>query len=168
VGGADAEFLEKEFMPEFTENDLVNLAKANVYIKLMIDGVASRPFSAETLPPDRPPLVSYRDVIIKNTRERYGTPRAIVDAKIAAEWETKGDTIIDEKIGRRGEQRLHDVLKSDARVERQKPRGHDDREVTSDENVPHVPTPKKEYPKSSASIEEMRRAINESLKKQSE
>ena len=50
VGAADAEFLEKEFMPEFLENDLVNLAKANIYIKLMIDGVASRPFSASHAP----------------------------------------------------------------------------------------------------------------------
>ena len=48
VGAEDAEFLEKEFMPEFLQNDLVNLSKANIYIKFMIDGVASRPFSAET------------------------------------------------------------------------------------------------------------------------
>src|SRR5271170_4899472 len=76
IGAADAEFLEKEFMPEFTEQDLVNLAKANVYIKLMIDGVASRPFSAETLPPHHAPLVSYRDAIIQNSQQHYGTPRA--------------------------------------------------------------------------------------------
>ncbi|HEB01417.1 MAG TPA: DUF87 domain-containing protein, partial [Candidatus Portnoybacteria bacterium] len=40
VGAADAEFLEKEFEPEFNMNDLVNLTKYNVYLKLMIDGVA--------------------------------------------------------------------------------------------------------------------------------
>ena len=63
VGAEDAEFLEKEFMPEFLQNDLVNLSKANIYIKLMIDGVASRPFSAETMPPQKIPLdiVSRRD-----------------------------------------------------------------------------------------------------------
>ena len=167
VGGADAEFLEKEFLPEFTENDLVNLAKANVYIKLMIDGVASHPFSAETLPPERPPLVSYRDVIIKNTQKKFGTPRAIVDAKIASEWETTSEAILDEKIGRRGEQRLHSVLKPDTRVEKQKPCEPDDREIINGENAPHIPTPK-QHPKSATSIEEMRRAITESLKKQSE
>jgi len=168
VGGADAEFLEKEFMPEFTENDLVNLAKANVYIKLMIDGVASRPFSAETLPPERPPLVSYRDVIVKNTQKKYGTPRAIVDAKIAAEWETKSDAILEDKIGRRGEQRLSNVLRPGVRFERQKPRSGDDHGSMSDKNMSQIPTVKEERSKSSASIEEMRRAINESLKKQSE
>src|SRR5580704_8839722 len=44
IGAEDAEFLENEFLPEFEPQDLVNLAKANVYIKLMIDGVTTRPF----------------------------------------------------------------------------------------------------------------------------
>src|ERR1700722_3048433 len=88
VGATDAEFLEKEFMPEFEQQDLVNLAKANVYVKLMIDGVSSRPFSAETLPPLPAPLVSHRDVIIRNSQEKYGTPRRIVEERIASEWET--------------------------------------------------------------------------------
>ncbi|MGB7957770.1 MAG: type IV secretion system DNA-binding domain-containing protein [Minisyncoccia bacterium] len=90
VGAEDAEFLEKEFMPEFLQNDLVNLSKANIYIKLMIDGVASRPFSAETMPPQKVPLDSYRDVIIKNSREHYGTPKAVVEAHIASEWRVGG------------------------------------------------------------------------------
>jgi CxxC-x17-CxxC domain-containing protein len=51
VGAADADFLEKEFEPIFYANDLVNLAKYNIYLKLMIDGVATTPFSAVTLPP---------------------------------------------------------------------------------------------------------------------
>jgi hypothetical protein len=68
----------------------VNLSKANIYIKLMIDGVASRPFSAETMPPQKIPLDSYRDVIIKNSREHYGTPKAVVEAHIASEWHVAG------------------------------------------------------------------------------
>lgn len=50
VGLADAELLEKEFAPEFSAYDLVNLPNYHVYLKLMIDGVVSRPFSAETFP----------------------------------------------------------------------------------------------------------------------
>ena len=170
MGAADAEFLENEFLPEFTENDLVNLSKANVYIKLMIDGVASRPFSAETMPPDHPSLVSYRDVIIKNTREKYGTPRAIVDAKIASEWETKSDAIVNEKIDRRGEQRLDHVLRPDTRpIERPRPRdGGAPHGAMHGNNAPRIPVPGGEHPKAQTSIEEMRHAINESLKKQSE
>ncbi len=45
----DAEILEKEFAPEFRAVDLVGLPNYHVYLKLMIDGVVSRPFSAETL-----------------------------------------------------------------------------------------------------------------------
>lgn len=111
VGAEDGEFLEKEFMPEFLQNDLVNLAKANIYVKLMIDGVASRPFSAETIAPEAMPIVSYRDVIIKNSRERYGTPKAVVESRIAGEWLAKSDSAIDEKIGRRDEKRLSEVLR---------------------------------------------------------
>jgi len=82
VGAEDAEFLEKEFLPEFNANDLVNLTKYNIYIKLMIDGVAGRPFSAQTLPPLPLPKESHKEKIIKVSRERYGTPRNIIEGKI--------------------------------------------------------------------------------------
>ena len=114
VGAADGEFLEKEFMPEFLQNDLVNLAKANIYIKLMIDGVSSKPFSATTLPPHIQPLMSYKDIIIKNTRAHYAVPRAIVDARIASEWNGQSDAIIDEKLGRRNEKPLAQMLRPGA------------------------------------------------------
>jgi len=83
VGAEDAEFLEREFMPDFTAQDLVNLTKYNVYIKLMIDGVAGRPFSAETLPPSRTEEKSNKEKIIKISRERYGVKRDIVEDKIS-------------------------------------------------------------------------------------
>jgi len=51
VGADDAEFLEKEFEPEFTPQDIVNLPNFKVYLKLMIDGVSSRPFSAKLFRP---------------------------------------------------------------------------------------------------------------------
>ena len=83
VGAEDAEYLEKEFVPQFTAADLVNLPKYNIYLKLMVDGVAGRPFSAQTLPPFPKPAQSYRDQIIKLSREKYSTPREIVEEKIA-------------------------------------------------------------------------------------
>src|SRR3989339_1661735 len=51
VGSDDADFLEKEFDPEFTPLDIVNLPNYKIYLKLMIDGVTSRPFNIRTLPP---------------------------------------------------------------------------------------------------------------------
>jgi len=81
VGGEDAEFLAKEFFPTFTEDDLLNLTKYNVYMKLMIDGVASEPFSAVTIPPLQI-LTNNREKIIKVSRERYSTPKSVVEEKI--------------------------------------------------------------------------------------
>jgi CxxC-x17-CxxC domain-containing protein len=83
IGAADAEFLEKEFEPTFMMNDLVNLPKYNVYMKLMIDGMTSEAFSATTLPPlSVDDLEGNADKIIKNSRQRYSTPRSIIEEKI--------------------------------------------------------------------------------------
>ncbi len=84
VGAEDGEFLEKEFSPEFTMTDIVNLGKYNVYLKLMIDGLAGRSFSAETLPPIPALQESNRGKIIQVSRERYSMPRQIIEEKIAS------------------------------------------------------------------------------------
>jgi len=85
IGAEDAQFLEREFLPEFNSSDLVNLAKYNIYLKLMIDGMASRPFSAETLPPASKPEELNKEEIIKKSREKYGTERKKVEEKIS-QW----------------------------------------------------------------------------------
>jgi len=82
TGAEDAEFLEKEFMPDFTAQDLVGLTKYNIYLKLMINGMASRPFSAITLPPIPAEKESNREKIIKTSRERYGVMKETVEGKI--------------------------------------------------------------------------------------
>ncbi len=45
VGAQDAEYLEKEFTPVFTQQDLVNIDARKSAMKLSIDGQPSRPFS---------------------------------------------------------------------------------------------------------------------------
>ncbi|MCF7906849.1 type IV secretion system DNA-binding domain-containing protein [Patescibacteria group bacterium] len=81
VGAKDAEFLAKEFAPRFTEEDLVDLDQYNIYVKLMIDGITSDPFSAITLPPLSKPEGN-AEKIIKVSRERYAEPRKLVEEKI--------------------------------------------------------------------------------------
>lgn len=81
VGGADAEAMETEFAPVFTPEDLVGLAKTQIYLKLMVDGVATRPFSANTLPPIAKRTGSAENVI-KVSRERYAEPRQIIEEKV--------------------------------------------------------------------------------------
>jgi type IV secretory pathway TraG/TraD family ATPase VirD4 len=55
VSAEDAEYLVREFTPIFTEEDLVAIPRFHVYLKLMIEGKASQPFSARTLPPPARP-----------------------------------------------------------------------------------------------------------------
>lgn len=84
VGAEDAEFLEKEFEPVFTVQDLVNLPNRHIYIKLMIDGIAGNAFSATTLPPfDLSKTAGNEEKVVRITRERYGTKREVVEEKIA-------------------------------------------------------------------------------------
>jgi hypothetical protein len=49
VSVTDAEILAKEFYAEFSVEDLINLPNYNIYLKLMMNGRVSKPFSAETV-----------------------------------------------------------------------------------------------------------------------
>ena len=51
LGPEDATLFAREFAPKFSPEDLVNLPYHDVFIKLMIDGIPSRPFSATALHP---------------------------------------------------------------------------------------------------------------------
>lgn len=84
VGAEDAEALEKEFDPVFLMNDIVNLSKYQMYLKLMIDGIAGDAFSATSLPPiSLTDTESNEEKVIAVSRERYGKSRAEVEEKIA-------------------------------------------------------------------------------------
>lgn len=74
VGATDAEAFEKEFAPYFILDDLVNLSAFQVYMRLMIDGVGSKPFSAHTLDPIARPAHSFADAVIANSRALYAKP----------------------------------------------------------------------------------------------
>ena len=50
VGAEDAPYLAREFQPKFGAEDLLNLPNRDIYLRLMINGVPSRPFSGTTLP----------------------------------------------------------------------------------------------------------------------
>jgi hypothetical protein len=49
VGPEDAAFLAGEFQPKFTALDLMNLPNRSIYLRVMIDGAPSIPFSADTM-----------------------------------------------------------------------------------------------------------------------
>lgn len=93
VGSTDADIFEKEFAPVFTAEDIVNLDKRQIYLRLMIDGVGSKPFSAVTLPPIQiAGGVSFREQVIAASRQQYTTDRKIVEDKIKIWIEAGRDT----------------------------------------------------------------------------
>lgn len=85
VGAYDAEVLEKEFAPRFTAEDIVNLQQYQMYLKLMIDGVGSPPFSAKGLGPAVRPEISYVKDIIAASRASFARPRSEVENDIV-QW----------------------------------------------------------------------------------
>lgn len=82
VGAYDAEVLEKEFAPTFTAEDLVNLGFIQVYLKLMIDGVSSAPFSATTMAPIARAERTFRTEVIDSSRAQFARPKAAVETTI--------------------------------------------------------------------------------------
>jgi hypothetical protein len=88
IGAEDADFLEKEFSPVFNQYDLVNLPRYCMYLKLMIDGATSQPFSAETVPLMKK-TQNYKEEVIALSQKNYGTPRNRVEEDIFARLKGK-------------------------------------------------------------------------------
>jgi len=76
IGAGDAERFEKEVSPVLTVEDLVSLPKWKIYLKLMIDGVTSAPFSADTLIDPAVQEISLKEQIIEFSSKTYGVPIA--------------------------------------------------------------------------------------------
>ncbi len=81
IGTSDAEFLEKQFAPEFTAKDLENLPNRTGVVSLLVHGVPARPFTIETqnLPHFDHTVV---DALKQRSYDRYGKPREEVESDI--------------------------------------------------------------------------------------
>ena len=83
VGSDDAEVLSLQYEEAVTAKDILSLPKYHMYMRLMIDGMPSKPFSVSTLPPpefaQEPGAV---DTIRRLSRERYSEKREVVEEKI--------------------------------------------------------------------------------------
>jgi hypothetical protein len=83
VGSDDAEDLSLQFEEMVSPKDILSLPKYHAYIRLMIDGIPSKPFSVATLPPPVFEQDEGRiDVLRQLSRERYAQKRADVEEKI--------------------------------------------------------------------------------------
>jgi len=83
VSAEDAEYLEKQFAPEFTQSDLVKLENGDAIMKMIIDGVPTRPFSARGIYPITYPVDQEAGkAIVELSRTRNARPREEVDAEL--------------------------------------------------------------------------------------
>ncbi len=81
VGPEDAKFLTSEFQPVFGENDLANFDNFNGALRLLIDGMVTRPFNLTTLPPKKG-SPEIKDLIKELSRMKYGKDRNSVEADL--------------------------------------------------------------------------------------
>jgi CxxC-x17-CxxC domain-containing protein len=164
IGAADAEFLEQEFAPNILPEDLVNLPKYHIYLKLMIDGVASEPFSARGLPPVYSKSFGNEEKVIRASRERYTKSRDTVEDKImrwsmgekaegAKEGNVSAPIVVDvfakREEGRREERRdnRRDDRRDDRREQPRNPMGQQPAARSSQPQAPRPSQPSQMPPK---------------------
>ena len=97
VGPLDAEFMEKVFAPVFTQDNLQNIVFRQFYITLQIDGMGSKPFSAQSLDMIMPLQTSLRDRVIEASRKQFARPRMEVN-KTIIDWFGYGKKTEDKTI----------------------------------------------------------------------
>lgn len=84
VGSEDAEVLSLQFEETVTAKDILSLPKYHAYMRLMVDGMPSQPFSVNMLPPPEFEQDTGRVKILQDlSRERYAEKRSVVEDKIS-------------------------------------------------------------------------------------
>lgn len=83
IGAEDAEVMAKEFSPVFTEQDVINIANYNAYIKLNIDNTTSRAFSMKTIHDTSGKDDVAAEAFKQLSRLKYARDRDFVDREIS-------------------------------------------------------------------------------------
>lgn len=78
----DAKSLEQRFLPDLTADDLMGMRAYEAVLRLCIDGQVRPPVTGRTLPLGEPVQDAF--AVMQASRERYGTPRASVEAALHA------------------------------------------------------------------------------------
>jgi hypothetical protein len=81
VGSADAELLSREFDGVYPATQFTQLGRYRAFAKLLEDGEYREPFMGATMAPIGDPRGG-RENIIRRSREKYATPRAVVEDRI--------------------------------------------------------------------------------------
>lgn len=87
VGVSDANYLQHEFQPRFSEADLINIERYHAYMRTIVDGEPAPPFSIDLTRnvDEEKKLDNSRvaELVRELSRLKYGRPKAIVEAEIA-------------------------------------------------------------------------------------
>ncbi len=87
VGVTDANYLQHEFQPTFSETDLINIDKFNAYIKTIVHNEPVKPFSID-LTKDMKKIIALQnpkiaEAIIQLSRLKYGRSKELVEAEVS-------------------------------------------------------------------------------------
>lgn len=84
VGAPDAEFLEKEYAPVLSQEDIVGIANYKAYIKLNIDNATTRAFSMNMIYTKSYQNKKIVPILKEYSAKKYGRKREFVDAEMEA------------------------------------------------------------------------------------
>ncbi|MBX4199946.1 type IV secretory system conjugative DNA transfer family protein [Candidatus Parcubacteria bacterium] len=86
VGADDAKYLETQFAPAFTADDLMNIDNRHAHMKILVNGRPTSSFDMETLPPPQ----GVRDsvtTIMNLSKGKYGRDRKDVEHEILEKYQ---------------------------------------------------------------------------------
>jgi len=84
VGAEDAEYLEKEYAPLLSQQDIISIANFTTYTKLNIDNATSRPFDLKTFWDNSFQNRKAAEILREYSRKKYGRKKKYVDIEIEA------------------------------------------------------------------------------------
>lgn len=87
LGAEDAEYMARELAPVCAA-EITGLDHHHIFVKRKIEGLTVSATSAETLPPP-PPFTSYRDQIVRWSRQYHARPRTFAEREVIAHFTEK-------------------------------------------------------------------------------
>lgn len=82
TGPEDAEFMVKQFTPQFDEHDMVNIPNYTAAVKMISGGVPTTPFSLKTLPAGGMADTAVAEAVRDLSRAKYAKPKAEIEKVI--------------------------------------------------------------------------------------
>ncbi len=84
VGADDAEYMEKEYAPLLSQQDIIWIANYTAYCKLNIDNATTRPFDLKTIWDNNYKNLKIAEIIREYSRKKYWRKKKYVDMEIEA------------------------------------------------------------------------------------